>query len=162
MATYYIYLPFNPNESTNPSVGPINVTAPTQATEIAGVNPEGALTPVSVSDNGYVNVNATFGGTVTTDTNIEGLNSFQTTQYIVGTSEIQITNPPLTNRSSISLKVVATGANAIFICQASGSVLTEGFPLYNGDNLQMDLTPSGNIYVQATAAGQNLYVLEIA
>jgi len=43
--------------SANPSVGANGVTAPTSSTEIAGVNPGGNLTPLSVSNNGYLNVN---------------------------------------------------------------------------------------------------------
>lgn len=155
----------NVNEAAgggNPSVGPTSTTAPTSATEIAGIDPSGNLRAVSVDANGFVNVQGVSEVTGTVNTHEAGLNSFQTSQYVIGMTEIQITPTPLTNRSSISLKVVATGSNAIFITATVGTALTQGYPLYNGDNLQMDLTPSGNIYAVATASGQNLYVLEIA
>lgn len=161
MATYYIVLPFDSsNSADNSSIGVNGSPAPSHSTEIAGINPEGNLTPVSVTDNGFVNVNASFGGTV--DTDLAGLGTFQTSQYNIGTTEVQITPSPLANRSSVTLKVITTSGNQIFICNTSGSVLTQGYPLFNGDSLTMDLTTSGTIYAVATADGQNLYALEMA
>lgn len=146
----------------NASVGPTGLIAPTSGTEIAGIDPSGNLHAVSVDANGFINVNgtSTIVGPVTTKE--DGLNTFKTSQYTVGSSEIQITPTPLANRSSISLKVQATSSNSILICDASGNVLNDGYPLFDGDNLQMDLTPTGLIYAQATAPGQKLFVLEIA
>lgn len=103
---------------------------------------------------------ATLAGPVTTE--VAGLNSFKTSQYALGTTEQQITPTALPNRSSISLKVVCTGGNAIYFSATSGTALTQGYPLFNGDSVQMDLTPDGTIYAVATAAGQLMYVLEIA
>lgn len=99
-------------------------------------------------------------GTVTTEQ--AGLNNFQTSQYSVDNSVVQITPTPLSGRSSISFRVTTTGTNAIFIGNNSGLNINNGYPLYNGDTLQMDLTPVNNIYAVATAIGQTLFVLEIA
>lgn len=158
----YINLPNDTLDvtSSNPSIGPNGQPAPTSSTEIAGIDGSGNLIPVQVDSNGVVQVNTNVSNTVTVQE--AGLNTFKTSQYVVGGTEIQITTVPLANRSSISLKVVADSPNAIFFSGVSGSVLTDGYPLYNGDSVQMDLTPSGVIYVQATASGQQLYVLEIA
>lgn len=146
----------------NESVGATGITAPTSATETAGIDPNGNLKALSVDLNGFLNVNGTSTVVGTVSTSEEGLDSFKTSQYVIGTSEVQITPTPLANRSSISLKVVATAQNVIYFCQTSGQALTEGYPLSNGDSVQMDLTPSGTIYAVSTAPGQNLYVLEIA
>lgn len=149
----------------NASVGPVNVTSPTSATEIAGVNPEGNLTPVSVSDNGFVNVNTTGSsvvtGTVTTEQ--AGLDSYKTTQYTIGVTEIQLAPTPLTNRSSVSFKVhTSSGTDFILFAQAPGQAATNGYRLDDGESMQMDLTDSGSIYVVGTAPGQTIYLLEIA
>src|SRR4051812_24143210 len=47
-------------------------------------------------------------GTLNTNTHIEGLANFQTSQYTVGIAEIQLAASPLANRSSISFKVKTT------------------------------------------------------
>lgn len=146
----------------NPSVGTNGDTAPDMSTEIAGIDPDGNLKPVSVDANGFVNVNGTSVVTGTVTTHEAGLNTFKTSQYTIGTVEIQLTPTPLSNRSSICLKVVDIGANTIFFCQTPGAALTDGFPLKSGDNVQLDLTSSGVIYAVSTAPGQLLYVLEIA
>lgn len=112
--------------------------------------------------NGALNVNAqvTIPGSITTTE--AGLSNFQTSQYTIGTSVIQITPTPLANRSSISMRVTATSSDAIFIGNNSSLTLLNGYPLHDGDTLQMDLTPTNTIYAIATSAGQVLYILEIA
>lgn len=147
----------------NASVGTTGTTAPTSATEIAGVDPSGNLKGVSVDVNGFLNVSGTsvVSGNVTTTE--AGLTTFQTSQYTVNVAEQQLTPTPLSNRSSISLKVQTTDATqGVYISPTAGNVAATGYLLFGGESLQMDLTPSGNIYVAATANGQRVYVLEIA
>lgn len=116
------------------------------------------------STGGALNVNSTGSSTVTgtVTTNEAGLDSFQTSQYTVGTSAVQFAPTPLANRSSISLRVIATSTNVIYIGNSASVTISTGYPLYNGDTLQMDLTPSGMVWGIATAAGQTMTVLEIA
>lgn len=146
----------------NASVGATGTLAPTSGTEIAGINPEGKLTAVTVDDNGFLNVNgvSTITGPVTTEQ--AGLNSFKTSQFTVGTSAIQITPTPLPNRSSVSFRVEADANTPIYIGNSSSVTVTNGYPLYDGDTLSMDLTPSDTIYAVSTIAGQILAVLELA
>lgn len=91
-----------------------------------------------------------------------GLNSFQTSQYIVGTSVIQIAPVSLPNRSSISFRVEADPGTPVYIGNSAGVSSTSGYPLYDGDTLALDLTPSDTIYAVSTTAGQVLAVLELA
>ena len=100
--------------------------------------------------------------TGTVNTVEKGLANFQTSQYTVGVTAVQITPSPLANRSSISLRVTASANQAIFIGNNNTLTIANGYPLYNGDTLQMDLTPTNTIYAIATLAGQTLYILEIA
>lgn len=147
----------------NASVGPTGSTAPASGTEIAGINPEGKLTAVTVTDAGFINVNgvSTITGPVTTEQ--AGLNSFQTSQWAVGTSAVQITPTPLANRSSVSFRVEATSASTpVYVGNNSSVTTSNGYPLYDGDTLSMDLTPSDTIYAISTTPGQILAVLEIA
>lgn len=117
------------------------------------------------STGGALNVNTTGSSTVTgtVTTNEAGLNSFQTSQYTVGTSEVQLTPTPLANRSSISFKIKTTTANdGVFYSQVAGSVATTGYLLDDGESMQMDLTENGQIYVVGTSPGQKIYVVEIS
>lgn len=143
----------------NASVGASGAPAPGSGTQIAGVDPSGNLTPVSVDSNGFVNVQGV--STIIGPVEQAGLNSYKTTQWTIGTSEIEITPTPLVNRSSIGLKVI-TNSGTILFSQSVGTAATDGFPMVSGDNVQMDLTDAGKIYAIATAPNQKLYVIEMA
>lgn len=123
----------------------------TQGGNDAIVTSDGALVVTGTS---------TVTGTVTTQES--GLNTFETSQYTVGTSVVQLTPVPLFNRSSLSLRVTTTLNNAIYIGNNAGLTTTNGYPLYNGDTLQMDLTDANNIYAIASDINQTIYILEIA
>lgn len=98
----------------------------------------------------------------TVDANIKGLNTFQTSQYTVGTSAVQLTPTPLANRSSMIVKVVTTNSSvAVFIGNSSGVTTSTGFPLFNGDAIELDLTGADPIYAISGTAGQSVYVLEL-
>lgn len=121
--------------------------------------------PVTIaSDQSPINVitsgTSTVSGTVSTNEN--PLNNFQTSQYTVGLTAVQITPSPLANRSSISLRVTATGSSAIFIGTSGSVTITNGYPLYNGDTIQMDLSTTNSIWAVANAAGLTMYALEMA
>lgn len=138
----------------NASVGGTGTTAPTSATEIAGVNPAGNLTPVSVDNNGFVNVRG-----ISSET---GLSSFNTSQYTVGTSAVRLAPTPLAGRSSVSITISADPNVAVYIGN-SGSVTTStGYPLFDGNSLQMDLTDASQIWAISSVSGQTVAVLEIA
>lgn len=146
----------------NASVGENGDPAPTSSTLVAGIDPDGDLKALSVDENGHLNVNTETTVTNTVTTSVEGLNSFQTSQYVIGTSAIQITPTPLVNRSSLSLRVTADSGVAIFIGPTAGLTLMNGYPLYDGDTLQMDITPANTIYAISDTPGQVLFALEVA
>lgn len=157
--------------------GSINVnstgggTTSTNLTQVGGAPiSEGQKTmansfPVVIaSDQSTINVNSTGSSTVsgTVNTNLNGLNTFQTSQYTVGTSATQITVTPLTNRSSMSIKVRTAGAtDVVYVGNSSGVTSSTGFPLFNGDSVQLDVTPAQATWVIGSAAGQTVYVLEL-
>lgn len=117
------------------------------------------------STGGALNVNSTGSSTVTgtVTSNEAGLNAYKTTQYTVGTIEVQLAPVPLSGRSSVSFKVhTATANDFILFAQAPGQAATNGYRLDDGESMQMDLTASGSIYVIGTSAGQTIYLLEIA
>lgn len=138
----------------NASVGPTGSTAPTSGTEIAGVNPEGKLTAVSVDDNGFVNVRGV--------SSEAGLDAFQTSQYSIGTTATQLAPTPLANRSSISIAITATPNTPVYIGNSSAVTTSNGYPLYDGSSIQLDLTDSGQVWAVSTAPGQIAALLEIA
>lgn len=116
------------------------------------------------STGGALNVNtsgtSTVSGTVTSNT--AGLNSFQTSQYSVGLAVVQLTPTPLTNRSSISIRVDKNNTGAVYIGPDNTVTTSTGYPLFAGDTLGMDLTPTNTIYAIADTAAQIVAVLEIA
>lgn len=146
----------------NASVGPTGVTAPTSATEVGAIDPSGNLVGLKTDVGGKLLVNVTGDITGTVTSNVAGLGVFKTTKYTIGITPIQITPTPLVGRSSISMKVTADSGESINIGESLGTVASDGYPLYNRESLQMDLTDADSIYAVATAAGQILYVLEMA
>lgn len=108
---------------------------------------------------GTVTANA---GTGTFQTNVTGLPSFQTSQYTVGLSAVQLTVTPLTNRSSISIKAITTtGSDVVYIGNSAAVTTSTGYPLFNMSSVQMDLTPSQAIWAIGTSTGQLVYALEL-
>jgi hypothetical protein len=114
---------------------------------------------LEVNPDGSINVAGILTGNVTTDLN--GLNFFQTSQYMVGLTAVQLGSTPLSNRSSLSVKVVCTLGAIIYIGPTSGVTTANGYPLFNGDSVQLDLTPAHQLWAVASAAGQLACLLEI-
>lgn len=113
-----------------------------------------------INPDGSINVEGVVSGTVSVDQN--GLANIKTTQYTVGTSAVQLTPTPLTGRKSISIKAHTTSATElVYIGNTSGVTTSTGYPLFDGDSLQIDLTDASNLYVIGTLAGQKVYVLEL-
>jgi hypothetical protein len=96
------------------------------------------------------------------DVDLQGLTTFQTSQYTVGTSAVRLTTSPLSNRSSVSIKAVLSFGNTVYIGNSNSVTASTGYPLYNGDSLQMDLTGAQQIWAISTAASQTVAVLELA
>lgn len=118
--------------------------------------------PLKINSDGSINVNSatTISGTI--DTVEQGLSAFQTSQYIIGTSAVQITPSPLSNRSSVSLAIIASPNIPIYIGNSNSVTINSGYPLYNGNTIELDLTPSGSIWAISTTTGQIVAVLEMA
>lgn len=150
--------------AVNASVGLTGVTAPTSATEIGAVDSGGNLQHLLVDPAGklLVDISGTSVVTGTVNANIEGLTAFQTSQYPVGITSVQLTPTPLTNRSSMSMKADLTSpSEVVYIGNSSGVTTSTGYALFNGDSLQLDLTPAQQVWAIASAPGQLVYVLEI-
>ena len=148
--------------SANASVGPNGDPAPTSATEIAGIDPNGDLRPVSVDINGFVNVQGVSTITGPVETTEAGLDSFQTSQYAVNMTVVQLTPTPLAGRSSISLRIEADPNVAVYIGASNTVTIGTGYPLYDGDTLQMDLTDQKTIFAISNGTGSIVAALEIA
>lgn len=115
-----------------------------------------------INPDGSINTDGTAVVTGTVDTNLLGLNVFQTSQYSVGLTAVQLTPTPLTNRSSMSIKVICTGIALVYIGNSAAVTTGTGYFLSNGDSIQLDLTPSQAIWAIASAAGQVVFVAELA
>jgi hypothetical protein len=116
------------------------------------------------STNGALNVftsgTSTVSGIVTS--NEAGLTAFQTSQYSIGITAVQLTPTPLSNRSSLSLTIQASPNIPVYIGNSDAVTISNGYPLYNGSTIQLDLTPAGQIWAISTTASQTVSVLEIA
>lgn len=115
-----------------------------------------------INNDGSININGSTTVSGTVDININGLDAFTTVQYTVGTSATQLTPSPLANRSSVSIKVMTTtNTDVVYIGTTSGVTTSTGYPLFNGDSVQLDLVASQTIYAIGTASGQRVFTLEI-
>ena len=133
-----------------------NTTAPTLT------NGQQAALQTDANGNLLVNSIGTSTVTGTVSTNLNGLTTFQTSQYTVGISAVQLTPTPLVGRSSMSIKVKSTtGTDMVYIGNSSSVTASTGYALFNGDSIQMDLTPAQVIWAIGTSAGQIVYVMEI-
>lgn len=143
--------------------GVIGQPAPASGSAVAAIDANGKLQNLQVDPSGKLLVDISGSSTVTGSVNasIEGLTSFQTSQYSINTSAVQLTPTPLTNRSSMSIKAICTSANLVYIGNNSSVSTSNGYPLFNGDSVQLDLTPAQSIYAVSNASGQKLYILEI-
>jgi hypothetical protein len=97
----------------------------------------------------------------TINVNLEGLSTFQTSQYPIGIAAVQITPTPMPDRSSIGFKAITTSGAAIYIGNSAAVTVSTGYPLFNHDSLEMDLECSETIYAIGTAVGQTLCVVEL-
>ena len=124
----------------------------------------GSGTYLAVNPNG--SINAVISGSSTITGNVvsteAGLNSFQTSQYAIGTTAVQLAPTPLPNRSSISVTVMADPNVAVYIGNSSSVTTSNGYPLFNGSTIQLDLTPTGQIWAITNTPTQDIAVLEIA
>lgn len=179
MATTIIKSATSDNQALVDSTGHLYVTTgggsggslDTNLTEVGGAPiTEGqktmanSLPVVIASDQSPINV-VTSGSSVvsgTVNTNVLGLNVFQTSQYSVGLSAVQLTPAPLTNRSSMSVKATCTSSNAVYLGNSNAVTTSTGYPLFNGDVTNIDLTGSSQLWAIASAASQTVYVLELA
>lgn len=123
---------------------------------------------LKVNNDGSLNISGTVTSTGsstvtgTVSTNVNGLANFQTSMYTIGTSVVQLTPTPLSNRSSMSIKVIiSTPTDIIYIGNSSGVTSSTGYPLFNGDSLQLDLISSQFVYAIGSTSGLKLYVMEI-
>lgn len=153
--------------------------APVSADRVIDVdpygNPYGPDNPYPVSFSGSISIgDVTVIGTAPNhyplEPNADGsinvdlapLANFQTEQYTVGISPVQITPTPMANRNSIGFKAICTTPNdAIYIGNSSGVTTSTGYPLFNHDTLEMDLKGGETIYAIATSDGQTLCVVEL-
>lgn len=123
------------------------------------------FTGTTVTSKHGIDVNIIGGNTVVTGdvtTSVNGLSNFQTSQYIVGTSVVQLTPSPLSGRSSLSIRITATSGDAVFIGNNNNTTIFNGYPLYNGDTLQMDIDDSHEIWAITSSSNQTVYILEIS
>lgn len=174
MPTQYIIYPNPTITATATIAGNVTVVQPSGANLHVDVDNFPATQPVSgtvkiedtagnalTSTASALNVNIA-GSTGSSNVNINGLINFQTSQYTVGTSAVQLTVTPLTNRSSMSIKATTTtNTDVVYIGNSSGVTTSTGYALFLGDSLQLDLTPAHQVWAIATSASQKLYVAEI-
>lgn len=113
---------------------------------------------VTTSGTSTVTGSVSITGAVTTNTNINGLANFNTAQFTVGTSAVNIT-AAYGSRSVSSLKAITTSTNIIYIGNSSSVTISTGYPLFNGDSIQLDIT-TPSIWAIATAAAQTLCELD--
>ncbi len=93
---------------------------------------------------------------------LSSLATFQTSQYSVGTSPVQLTVSPLANRKAIAIKVITTSSSdVVYVGNSNAVTSNSGYFLFNGDAVQLDITPAQAIWTIGTSTGQKVCVIEI-
>lgn len=111
---------------------------------------------------GALNVSGTSTVSGTVNTNLNGLTEFQTSHTTVGVSAVQLDVTPLAGRSSVSIKAITSSSlNIIYIGNSSGVTTATGFPLYQGDTIQLDVTDAAQIWAISNAASQTACIVEL-
>lgn len=122
--------------ATNPSVGSNGATAPTSATEIAGIGPTGNLTPVSVTSSGAVNIV----GDLTVSEGFETI-SVGPTQISVGTTSTELL---AANPNRLYAHIINNTSNPVYLQYSSAAALNQGMKLSAGGFLFIS---GGDLYL---------------
>lgn len=138
--------------------GAVEVALDASSDSIAIGNSNNSNTLLINSD-GSINVSDV---TVSGNISEAPLNAFDTSQYTIGMSIVEITPTPLVGRKSISLRVVANANASIYVGPTAATTISTGWLMVNGDTLQMDLDDTHRIFAIADAEGQTIFALEIA
>lgn len=126
----------------------------------AGTTTAQVLRVVLPTDQSPINVvtsgTSTVSGTV--NTNLNGLNAFASTQMLIGTAPQQVVIPSGT--SSVGLKVITTSTSDAVLVGPTSAVTNvidgtgNGYFLFGGDAVQIDLTPTATVWLVGTSPGQ--------
>lgn len=109
------------SSGSNASVGATGSSAPASGTAVAGVNPEGMLTPIATDDAGHVFVNGSFSGG-----NLDTVES-----GTVATSFGDITGVPSSALTTLT-SYVAAGPTRVKFVEVSGTNIATYTVLVNG------------------------------
>lgn len=142
--------------ATNPSVGPVGVPAPADATEIGGVDAAGNLVPILVTPTGQVEVTGTF---TPGAAGFSIISPGYPTQVSVGTVSTQLF---AVNANRVYAHIFNNSSQMIFIQYEVSAALNQGirvnpgsFFTLNSDNLWL-----GIINAIGVMSGQLIDVLE--
>lgn len=143
----------------------VNVSASGNDSILAVGTEDGTLTGtqkvIRVDNTGALVISGSTTVSGTVNSNLNGLNVWQTSQASIGTSAVQLTPTPLPTRSSVSVKALTTSNNMIYVGSTSAVTTSNGYALFNGDSIQLDLTAEGQIWAISGAAGQSVFILEL-
>lgn len=143
----------------------VNVSASGNDSILAVGTEDGTLTGtqkvIRVDNTGALVISGSTTVSGTVNSNLNGLNVWQTSQASIGTSAVQLTPTPLPTRSSVSVKALTTSNNMIYVGSTSAVTTSNGYALFNGDSIQLDLTAAGQIWAISGAAGQSVFILEL-
>lgn len=120
--------------------------------------PDGSYTSVTQDVNGNLDVNIS---AADSEVPITSLTTGSVAQATVGTSVVQIADPPLANRRSLSIKSLSGNTNAIYIGFTTGVNTGSGFPLDAGESMDLEINGDINVYAIAAGAGQRLAWMEL-
>lgn len=141
--------------ATNPSVGTNGATAPTSATEVAGIDPSGNLHPLQTDSSGNLKIV----GTLTVGEGFSNLSPGYPTQVSVGTTSVQII---AANMARKYFHLFNNSSQPIFIQYSSVAALNQGIKINSGTFFTLD---SDNLWLGIVNAiglipGQLIDVLE--
>jgi len=121
---------------------------------IAGISPQGYV---------WVEIKAGTIEATVGDVSISGLEAFDTDHVLVGMTPVQLFTTPLTGGSAVNIKVKTTGqTEVVYIAPSSARLLAgKGYPLLDGDTVQLDLKATAEVWAMGSTADQDVYTMQL-
>lgn len=150
--------------ANNSSVGPLDDTAPTDATLIGGIDNSGDLKPAKITDEGKLLVDANVSGTIEPS----GLQTAgRVTTLEVSTTAVELPAVPLLDRNAMSIRNLST-TDTLYIgfdtSVTADSVVgtTSGWEVGPGEDFNLDIKGSIPVYGIVASGTILIKVAELA
>lgn len=126
---------------------------------LAGQLPSGAINNLAIDSSGRPKVTI---NNFDVDTPIKALTSIKNYQKTIATTATQVDSSPLSGRKTISVKLISSATQKVYIGSDNTVTTSTGYELNAGDSVDMEVDTTQAIWAIADTSSQTITVLEIA